>query len=510
MHLEDEAYIHSLRTDQSYNEHLSTVTGSAEDQRNWIVNYKEREASGSEYYFIVERKDGVRCGVVRLYDINGDQFNWGSWILDHNKPRKAALESALLSFGFGFEAIGLTAANVEVRVNNTRAVAFYRRFNMTETHRTEQDIFFLFPRMQFDADKGAYRSILESEDPNTRTRHFPRLAPSSGHTHQSGHPSPVTHSPRQLRVKKYDAVDRVAWDEFVIKSKNSHFMFLRDYIEYHSDRFNDYSLIVTNDANNVIGILPANLNDHILHSHQGLTFGGLCIKKNATITLVLEMFEKIIEFLQDNTTIKKIIYKRLPDFYSTYPAQEDLYALFSLRAVLIRRDLSSAIDMREPLPIRKGRLGQVKKARRENVLIEQINHLDSFWTLLHGVLNTRHGANPVHTIAEIQALRDIFPENLKCFIAKKEGITVAGTLVYVTDRVAHTQYMASNSVGRDVGALDLIVHNLITEVFSDKTYFDLGISTQNKGWDLNSGLIAQKEGFGARAFVHDFYEIEIA
>ena len=163
---EDAAYIHGLRTNQSYNEHLSAVTGSVEDQHRWIIDYKEREASGSEYYFIVERKDGVRCGLVRLYDIKGGQFNWGSWILDHNKPRKAALESALLSFGFGFEAIGLTAANVEVQVNNTRAEAFYRRLGMTETHRTEQEIFFSFSRLQFETDKDAYHSILEYENLN--------------------------------------------------------------------------------------------------------------------------------------------------------------------------------------------------------------------------------------------------------------------------------------------------------------------------------------------------------
>lgn len=162
VHPEDAAYIYGLRTDKFYNEHLSAVTGCVEDQRSWIINYKEREASGLEYYFIAERKDGVRCGVVRLYGIKADQFNWGSWILDHNKPQKAALESALLSFGFGFEALGLSVANVEVRVNNTHAIAFCRRLGMTETHQTEQAIFFLFSRVQFDKNKSACLSILEN------------------------------------------------------------------------------------------------------------------------------------------------------------------------------------------------------------------------------------------------------------------------------------------------------------------------------------------------------------
>lgn len=163
---DDAAYIYGLRTDPTYNGHLSTVTGTVEDQRSWIEAYKTREAAGTEYYFVIERKDEVRCGVVRLYDITRDQFTWGSWILDHNKPRKAALESAVLSFGFGFEDLGLDAANVDVRVKNTHAETFYRRLGMTETHRTDQDIYFVYSRPQFDASKDAYISILKQENRN--------------------------------------------------------------------------------------------------------------------------------------------------------------------------------------------------------------------------------------------------------------------------------------------------------------------------------------------------------
>lgn len=159
---EDAAYIHGLRTDPTYNGHLSAVIGTVEDQRSWIEAYKTREAAGSEYYFVIERKDGVRCGVVRLYDITGNQFTWGSWILDNNKPRKAALESAVLSFGHGFDNLGLDMAKVDVREKNTHAEAFYRRLGMTEIHRTEQDIYFVYSRAQFIADKLAYMDVLQS------------------------------------------------------------------------------------------------------------------------------------------------------------------------------------------------------------------------------------------------------------------------------------------------------------------------------------------------------------
>ena len=63
--------------------------------------------------------------------------------------------------------------------------------------------------------------------------------------------------------------------------------------------------------------------------------------------------------------------------------------------------------------------------------------------------------------------------------------------------------------GRNVGALDFIIDKLINEVYSNKKYFDFGISNEDGGRFLNTGLIAQKEGFGARAVVHDFYEFEV-
>ncbi len=45
-------------------------------------------------------------------------------------------------------------------------------------------------------------------------------------------------------------------------------------MDYHSDRFNDHSLVFTR-KNRLIGLLPANIKDEALYSHGGLTFGGI-------------------------------------------------------------------------------------------------------------------------------------------------------------------------------------------------------------------------------------------
>tara|TARA_R110002049_G_scaffold241333_3_gene415188 strand:- start:5103 stop:5654 length:552 start_codon:yes stop_codon:yes gene_type:complete len=161
---EDAAYVHSLRIDPTYNQHLPLVQGTADDQRRWIESYKAREAEGLEFYYIIERKNGVPCGVVRLYDLKDDSFTWGSWILDENKPTKAALESAVLSFGIGFKSLNLQTAHVNVRIGNKRAEAFYRRLGMTETHKSQADIFFIYSRQQYEADLNRYMMLFSGKD----------------------------------------------------------------------------------------------------------------------------------------------------------------------------------------------------------------------------------------------------------------------------------------------------------------------------------------------------------
>ena len=158
---EDAAYVYGLRTNSRYNLHLSEVNGSIEDQRRWIEAYKEREANGAEFYYIVERLDGLRCGTVRLYGIEGSSFTWGSWILDELKPAKAALESACLVYKAAFNRLGLRQATFDVRKENEGTLAFHRRFGAEETHATEQDIHFVYLESWFARDWPTFLKVLE-------------------------------------------------------------------------------------------------------------------------------------------------------------------------------------------------------------------------------------------------------------------------------------------------------------------------------------------------------------
>ena len=147
---DDAEYVVELRSDPRYNRYLSPVTHTVAAQRRWIEKYQVRERERSELYYVIERRDdGRRCGLVRLYDIIPGSFTWGSWIIDQNKPPKAALESALLSFGIGFEMLDLPVALVDVRLANAKAISFYRRLGMEELRQSPTDIFFQYSRKHY-------------------------------------------------------------------------------------------------------------------------------------------------------------------------------------------------------------------------------------------------------------------------------------------------------------------------------------------------------------------------
>jgi RimJ/RimL family protein N-acetyltransferase len=139
----DADYIYSLRIDPRYNQHLSAAPQSVAAQAQFLENYVKREEAGQEYYFVIKNKSsGKDCGVVRIYDLREDSFCWGSWILDTEKPRMAALESALFIYEFGFGVLGFGASHFEVRKENTRVISFHERFGAQRISEDENDVFF--------------------------------------------------------------------------------------------------------------------------------------------------------------------------------------------------------------------------------------------------------------------------------------------------------------------------------------------------------------------------------
>lgn len=138
----DAAFILTLRLDDRFKTFLSAVSPDLEAQKTWITNYKMDEQSGVQYYFIIERLDGTRCGTVRVYDLKTDSFCWGSWILNENKTRYAALESAFLVYDFGFTHLGYKKSHFDVMKGNLGVIKFHTRMGATKIAEDEINEYF--------------------------------------------------------------------------------------------------------------------------------------------------------------------------------------------------------------------------------------------------------------------------------------------------------------------------------------------------------------------------------
>lgn len=139
---QDAEFVLTLRLDDRYNQFLSSVSPSVAAQKEWIKKYKTDEAEGTQYYFIIERLDGTPCGTVRIYDLKEDSFCWGSWILNENKTRYAALESAFLVYQFAFENLNFKKSHFDVRKGNDRVISFHEKMGAIKTGETELDLLF--------------------------------------------------------------------------------------------------------------------------------------------------------------------------------------------------------------------------------------------------------------------------------------------------------------------------------------------------------------------------------
>jgi len=111
-------------------------------QGSWTSRGKEDERAGRQYYFIIERLDGVPCGTVRVYDLRAGSFCWGSWILNEDKTRYAALESAFLVYRFGLEQLGFGKSHVDVRKGNARVISFHEKMGAVRVGEDEVDGYF--------------------------------------------------------------------------------------------------------------------------------------------------------------------------------------------------------------------------------------------------------------------------------------------------------------------------------------------------------------------------------
>ncbi|MDR0822454.1 MAG: GNAT family N-acetyltransferase [Endomicrobium sp.] len=154
----DAEFILALRTNEDKNKFLHKTDNDLNKQIDYINAYKEKI---NEWYFLIETKDKKQIGTIRIYDVIGDDFCWGSWLITNEALITAALESALLIYEYAFYTLGFNRVHFDVRKGNEKVAAFHKSFGAKIMKESDTDYFFTYSKEDYEFIRPKYCKFLK-------------------------------------------------------------------------------------------------------------------------------------------------------------------------------------------------------------------------------------------------------------------------------------------------------------------------------------------------------------
>lgn len=314
-----------------------------------------------------------------------------------------------------------------------------------------------------------------------------------------------------LAICSYEPSLAGRWDGFCSASINGTFLHSREFLSYHGDRFRDASALIE-ESGELVGVFPAAVapaDNGLIVSHPGATFGGIVHQGKLAGS---KMLDAITALKHHYAALghDRLLYKAVPHIHMRAQAQDDLYALFRLRAERVRCDLSCTIDLSHRRATSERRRRSLRKALRTTTVSRDGDLLGALWGVLEGNLQRKHDAQPVHSLDEVLLLQSRFPQEILVRCGLVDGKVEGGVVLFNSSCVWHAQYIASSERGYECSVLDAVFESIIAEaVERGARYFDFGTSNEAGGEILNDGLYRFKHEFGGGGVAHEFYQINL-
>ena len=189
------------------------------------------------------------------------------------------------------------------------------------------------------------------------------------------------------------------------------------------------------------------------------------------------------------------------------------YALLKSGFYYEKREISSILFLEKTIKenlakFRPSHRQAVRKALRQDVIVEQSGNYSEFYTILKNNLKIRHGVLPTHTLDELMLLKSLFPEQINLFGAFSDGKMIAGVLNFICNNdVVLAFYISHDEKYQEIRALNLLFYFIFEWAIENKfKVFDFGIFTVRE--EPNMGLARFKENFGASGMFRDTFLIQ--
>ena len=297
------------------------------------------------------------------------------------------------------------------------------------------------------------------------------------------------------------------WDSLVSESTNGCFLHSGRFLGYHGQRFSEKVLLLHEESGAPVAGIRFVVDGLAARSHPGSTYGGLIYRRGLGAKGVVSATEHLLQALA-GTGIRTLTFRPLPSSFRDTPDESDFYAIHQAGGRVIRRDVSTVCPTSGGPGLHMNRVRRIAKAKRSDVRVTEAPDVEAFHHILVENLR-RHNTQPVHSASEIHTLMGLFPDRIGLHCAEVDGEMIAGILLFHLGNATHTQYLASNESGREVGALDFLIHYLLNEGTPRSRLLSLGISTESEGRFLNEGLVQFKESFGGYSQTIDTYEVSL-
>ncbi len=314
-------------------------------------------------------------------------------------------------------------------------------------------------------------------------------------------------------IEMYSNKYEEAWDTLVSNSPVGTFLHSRLFLSYHKDRFLDCSFVLINEEKNTLeAVFPCALmqDKKVASSHPGSTYGGIVTRNTMTPEIIQYFLDGIIDQLKARN-VEELVYKLTPDIYRRDYSNLDEYFIWRAQGINYRNDISNIIDLKKSFEFSSRRKRGIKKAKKQNISYTQNGEITrEVWDMLE--LNLKaHDTKPVHSLEEINRLKDLFPNIIKLHMSRDfSNRPLCGVLAFHVRNVIHAQYIFSGPEARNLGALDFLFSNLIDLAITDNcNYFSFGASSEKEGRFLNDGLYRFKSEFGSAGVLNRTYKVKI-
>ena len=314
-------------------------------------------------------------------------------------------------------------------------------------------------------------------------------------------------------IQPYTREQESRWDRFVMEdSMNGTFLQTRKFLNYHPEgRFTDASFFVEKSGI-VVAVVPGCSVDGSFVSHLGSTFGGPVISKDFySGNKILEIVKDIDDYIVRN--FKSVKLKPTSPIFATVPTDLLDYSLehsgYSRHTELsCYTPIANDVDPLENC--KRECRHNFRQSEKLNLTYGEIPdcEMEKFYDFLVKS-KARYNTKPVHSLAELQNLKQRFPEEILFRGVWQDEIYLSGMMIFYfrQARVFHFQYLAPDDSKRETNATTSLFVNAMREaaqVGCEK--FSWGISTEDAGAYLNENLYRFKESFGALPCLNARYE----